>query len=187
MYRYSRNLSSGWPSAWRAATATFAVGLVIGGLFATAREKSLEPAKPEIHADRIAMSGNAAPALGRYPVDVLRVVDGDTFEARVHIWPGLDLTTRVRLRSIDAPELKAKCEPERLRAEAARDTLRTILNERDVSIWSVGPDKYFGRIVAEASTRKTENVSAAMRGRGVARDYAGGRRTGWCDGNWSGG
>jgi endonuclease YncB( thermonuclease family) len=38
----------------------------------------------------------------RHPVDVLKTIDGDTFEARVYLWPGLDLTTRVRLRGIDA-------------------------------------------------------------------------------------
>jgi endonuclease YncB( thermonuclease family) len=41
----------------------------------------------------------------RHPVDVIRTIDGDTFEAWVHLWPGLDLSTRVRLRGIDAPEL----------------------------------------------------------------------------------
>ena len=25
-----------------------------------------------------------------HPAEVLRVIDGDTFEARVHLWPGLD-------------------------------------------------------------------------------------------------
>src|SRR5689334_1955154 len=38
------------------------------------------------------------PLGGRYAVDVLRVIDGDTFAARVHLWPGRDLTTHVRLR-----------------------------------------------------------------------------------------
>jgi endonuclease YncB( thermonuclease family) len=122
----------------------------------------------------------ALPQTGRYAVDVLRVLDGDTFEARVHVWPGVDLTTRVRLRSIDAPELKARCERELVRAEAAREALRQILDERDVSIWSIGPDKYFGRIVAEVSTRRTPDVSAALLGKGVVRRYAGGHRDGWC-------
>jgi endonuclease YncB( thermonuclease family) len=110
------------------------------------------------------------------------VIDGDTFEARVHVWPAFDLTTRVRLRSIDAPELKAHCEQEQTRAAAARDALRQILNERDVTISSVGPDKYYGRIVAEVSTRNTPDVSAAMLSKGVARSYSGGRRASWCEG-----
>jgi endonuclease YncB( thermonuclease family) len=41
--------------------------------------------------------------LPRIVTDVLRVIDGDTFEARIRIWPGHDVTTKVRLRDIDAP------------------------------------------------------------------------------------
>ncbi|HAP10121.1 MAG TPA: nuclease, partial [Afipia sp.] len=48
----------------------------------------------------------------RHSVEVVRVVDGDTFEARVHLWPGLEMTTRVRLRGIDAPEMKGACAEE---------------------------------------------------------------------------
>jgi endonuclease YncB( thermonuclease family) len=35
-----------------------------------------------------------------YPAEVLRIIDGDTFEARVRVWPGLDVDTKVRLRGI---------------------------------------------------------------------------------------
>ena len=65
----------------------------------------------------------------RHPVDVIRTIDGDTFEARVHLEPGLELTTRVRLRGIDAPELKASCARELRMAEAAGDALRGLLDE----------------------------------------------------------
>ncbi len=77
----------------------------------------------------------------RHPVDVVRVIDGDTFEAQVHLWPGLDMTTRVRLRGIDAPELKAGCADELKMAEAATAALRMLLAEGDVEIFSIGPDK----------------------------------------------
>jgi endonuclease YncB( thermonuclease family) len=50
-----------------------------------------------------------------YPARVVRVIDGDTFEARVRVRPGLEVTTRVRLRRIDAPELHARCASEFLR------------------------------------------------------------------------
>ena len=50
-----------------------------------------------------------------HPAEILRVIDGDTFEARVRVWPGLDITTKVRLRGIDAPELRAHCEGERVK------------------------------------------------------------------------
>jgi endonuclease YncB( thermonuclease family) len=117
----------------------------------------------------------------RHPVDVIRTIDGDTFEARVHLWPGLDMTTRVRLRGIDAAELKARC-PEELRlAEAASAALRDLLNQGGVTITNIGPDKYNGRVVADAATSRTPDVSAAMLVSGHARSYGGGRRGSWCN------
>jgi endonuclease YncB( thermonuclease family) len=117
----------------------------------------------------------------RHPVEVVRTIDGDTFEARVHLWPGLEMTTRVRLRGIDAPELKASCPQELQMAEAAGSALRSLLEEGEVRIYNIGPDKYNGRVVADAATRRTENVSAALLAGGFARSYGGGRRGGWCD------
>ena len=116
----------------------------------------------------------------RHPVDVIRTVDGDTFEARVHLRAGLDLNTRVRLRGIDAPELKASCPQELQMAEAASAALRGLLGEGGVTISNIGPDKYGGRVVADVETRKSGNVSAALLAAGHARSYNGGRRLGWC-------
>jgi endonuclease YncB( thermonuclease family) len=116
----------------------------------------------------------------RHPVDVVRIIDGDTFEARVHLSPDLNLTTRVRLRGIDAPERKASCPQELQMAEAATGALRALLGEGDVTIFNIGPDKYGGRVVAEVATRRTGSVSTAMITAGHARRYGGGHRNGWC-------
>jgi endonuclease YncB( thermonuclease family) len=116
----------------------------------------------------------------RHPVDVIRTIDGDTFEARVHLWPGLDIMTRVRLRGIDAPELKAQCEKEFRMAEAASDALQSLLADGEVTIYNIGPDKYPGRVDADVATKRTPNVSDAMLAGGFARAYDGGHRSGWC-------
>jgi endonuclease YncB( thermonuclease family) len=116
----------------------------------------------------------------RHPIDVIRTIDGDTFEARVHLPPDLNLTTRVRLRGIDAPELKAGCAQELQMAEAATAALRSLLGEGDVRIFNIGPDKYAGRVVADVTTRRSGNVSSAMLAAGHARSYGGGHRSGWC-------
>src|SRR5215218_3748043 len=63
-------------------------------------------------------------AFGSHPAGVLRVLDGDTFEARVHLWPGLEITTKIRLRGIDAPEVKALCRGTRQSRERARRACR---------------------------------------------------------------
>ncbi|MGL5168998.1 MAG: thermonuclease family protein [Afipia sp.] len=120
----------------------------------------------------------------RHSVEVVRVIDGDTFEARVHLWPGLEMTTRVRLRGIDAPEMKGACGEEQRMAEAASEALRAQLADGDVAIFNIGPDKYNGRVVADAATRRTPSVSNALLASGHARQYQGGRRGGrrggWC-------
>ena len=87
------------------------------------------------------------------PADVIRTVDGDTFEARVHLAPGQDVMTRVRLRGIDAPELKAAC-PEELQIGGSCDR-RPARSARqgEVAIYNIGPDKYQGRVVADVATR----------------------------------
>lgn len=115
-----------------------------------------------------------------HAAEVVRVIDGDTFEARVHLWPGLDMTTRVRLRGIDAPELKGNCAEELKMAEVAGEALRSLLADGDVVIFNIGPDKYNGRVVADAATRQTPSVSSALLAAGHARRYEGGRRSGWC-------
>jgi endonuclease YncB( thermonuclease family) len=113
----------------------------------------------------------------RHPVHAIR-----TFEARVHLEGGLEMTTRVRLRGIDAPELKASCPRELQMAEAAGNALRGLLDEGEVTIYNIGPDKYNGRVVADAATRRTDNVSAALLASGHVRSYGGGHRSGWCAG-----
>ena len=160
------------------AAMTFALGLGIGATVgpATNNRGVIEvppPAAP-------AMPREVSAARGLHPAEVLRVLDGDTFEARVNLWPGLDVTTRVRLRGIDAPELKARCNDERVKAEAAREALRSILNQGEVGISNVTLDKYGGRVVASASTRATPDISSVLLSVGAARRYSGGHRDGWC-------
>ena len=161
------------------AAATFAVGLGVGtSVGPVTVSRGVSEALPSVVAPAVPREVSAA--RGLHPVEVLRVLDGDTFEARVNLWPGLDTTTRVRLRGIDAPELKARCNDERVKAEAAREALRSILNQGEVGISNVTLDKYGGRVVADASTRATPNVSSALLSVGAARRYSGGHRDGWC-------
>ena len=115
-----------------------------------------------------------------YPVEVVRVIDGDTFEARVRVWPGLDVDTKVRLRGIDAAELHARCPDELAKAQSARTALQNMLAEGGIMISRVGIDKYGGRVDAAIATRTTADISAAMVAGGFARAYNGGRRKSWC-------
>jgi endonuclease YncB( thermonuclease family) len=161
-----------------AAAACFAAGLTAGAFIApVAAGRGVQALAPV--ATTLATAQTAG-LRGGHPAEVLRVIDGDTFVARVHVWPGMEITTKIRLRGIDAPELRARCDDERLKALAARDGLARILSEGSVGVSRVGQDKYGGRVDADVSTAATPDVSAALLARGLARRYFGGRRGRWC-------
>ena len=166
---------SGKALAGTALALGFAAGLAAGAALTAGAEpgRAAEPARAETP---------AAPApTPAYPAEVLRVIDGDTFEARLRVWPGLEVVTKVRLAGIDAPELSARCAREHALAAQARDRLVALLAEGGVAVRAVRPDKYGGRVVAAAATQATADVGGALMAAGLARPYAGRRRAGWCD------
>src|SRR5579862_1269550 len=139
-----------------AAGAIFAVGFVVGATVrsppAPQRVAAVESALAAVREPALAAVRETPPDAGSdsprleprlvYPADVVRVIDGDTFEARVRVWPGLAVETKVRLRGIDAPEMHARCADEHVKAEAARAALEGLLAEGGVAISRVGLDKY---------------------------------------------
>lgn len=159
---------------------TFVLGIATGAIIGPALSGLPVPANAAPGATQVSAATTDTRA-GK-PAEVLRVLDGDTFEAKVHVWPGIDITTKIRLRSIDAPEMRARCPDERVKAETAREALRAMLAEGDVMVTRVGIDKYGGRVLANAGSRGTPDVSAALLARGLVRPYTGGRRESWCDG-----
>lgn len=50
---------------------------------------------------------------GPYRATVVRVIDADTIEVSVDLWPSLIQTATVRVRGIDAPETRSTCETEK--------------------------------------------------------------------------
>ena len=156
-----------------------AAGTMIGPVTSSGKAAADTP-PPAPPPARTATAADTPAVRQHHPVEVVRIIDGDTFDARVNVWPGIDINTRVRLRGIDAPEMRARCKDEQARAQAARDALARLLAEGAVGISGVTLDKYGGRVLAEASTRRTADVSAALLQAGLVRSYAGGRREHWC-------
>lgn len=181
MFLSPRRLSGRSPAAAVLLGLVFVTGMAAGA----ALKDPVRPAQAARPADAVAPAEQPGLqdlrlASGGHRAEVLRVNDGDTFEARVHIWPGMQVTTRVRLRGIDAPEFSARCDAEYRMAKAARDALQRMLSDGGVTIGRIDFDKYGGRVVASASTRSTPDVSTALLKSGVVRAYDGGRRGMWC-------
>lgn len=126
----------------------------------------------------LAGPSGAATTYGPYRAQIVRIIDGDTVEAVVELWPSLQARSTVRLRGIDTPELRGSTACERALAQRARDYLATLaLGPAQVD--QVEIDKYGGRVVG-AVEAKGVDLASAMKAAGVARAYDGGRREPWC-------
>ena len=106
-----------------------------------------------------------------YEADWVKAVDGDTIR--------LSTEMDVRLQGIDAPELRGKCEEEKVLARAAREALSELVeNGEDVRVGIVGTDKYgrsLGNVVVDGI-----DGGRYLVGLGLAREYGGGKRGSWC-------
>ncbi len=111
---------------------------------------------------------------------VLRLIDGDTFVAEAFVWPGHSVTVSVRIRGIDAPEMRGRCEAEKAAARAARTMLGRLLGQRRVLVRNIGGDKYYGRVVADVTSAKGSDVAGAMLRLGMAKVYRGKTRQKTC-------
>ncbi|MBK8456382.1 MAG: thermonuclease family protein [Phyllobacteriaceae bacterium] len=120
------------------------------------------------------------PFPGPIEATVVRVVDGDTIKVDAHIWPGQTLRVSVRLRGVDAPEIKGKCLDERAAARRALAALEGLLAAGPVQLADIAGDKYYGRVIADLVTADGLRASSYLIGAGLARPYRGNHRAAWC-------
>lgn len=123
----------------------------------------------------------AAQFKGPVEARVVQVLDGDTFLADAHVWPGQSVRVNIRIRGIDAPEMKSRCLAERSAALEARAVLADLLGGGRISISNIGGAKYYGRVLADVDTEGGEAVSEILLTLRLVRPYWGGRRESWCN------
>lgn len=148
----------------------------------------MDPIRPAIAtlASLACLSAPHAPARagevlpGPYEAVVERVVDGDTLGVRVRVWLGQEVSVLVRIRGIDAPERRGRCASEKARAADATDALARLVGTDDVVLARIEGGKYYGRVIADVTTGRGEDVGASLLAEGLARPYEGGRRRPWC-------
>lgn len=117
---------------------------------------------------------------GPVEATVMRVIDGDTFVAQAHIWPGQTVSVSVRIRGIDAPEIHSRCAAEKAAGQRARMALQAMLRDTPVRISNIGGGKYYGRVLADVTTASGRQVGSTLVREALARVYAGGRRVHYC-------
>ncbi len=124
---------------------------------------------------------SAAESYGPYTAEVVRVIDGDTIELRVHLWPGLEKDIKLRLDGVNTPETHRAPECEkRLGRQAAEFARRFIGESKMVKVSGVRLGKYAGRALGKIEVPGKGDLGAALLAAGLAKEYHGGRRGRWC-------
>jgi len=121
---------------------------------------------------------------GPFPFDVLRVIDGDTFHARVQIWLGQTVDVKVRLKGVDTPEMNGKCAAEKKLARQAKAFAENWLKQNRAQLTNVHYGTYAGRVLATTQVENPqkkggETLSAALLSENLAKPYKG-RKAKWC-------
>ena len=106
--------------------------------------------------------------------------DGDTLAVDAENWPDLVWKGNVRVRGVDAPEIRGECEQERQLAIAARDFVRDTLVGERVILTEVENDRYGGRVLARIHLQNGEDLAQVLIANGYGRAYDGGARQSWC-------
>ena len=126
---------------------------------------------PEAEAKSVTLSG-------LYRAELIRVIDGDTVEARIRIWIGQTVTTRIRLRDIDAPEMKSRCPAEHKAALRAKKTLSRLLEHSTLLLSEISGGTYHGRVLAHLHLPDGRSISDILLKRGLVKPYR--PRSSWC-------
>jgi len=116
-----------------------------------------------------------------YNIIVIDNYDGDTLTVDIPGVPALfGDSVKVRVIGIDTPEMKSKCDKERVLALEAKELVYNIIRESPyVDLLNVDRDKYF-RILADVKTVKGD-LATILLDKGLAVKYNGGtKEKDWC-------
>lgn len=112
---------------------------------------------------------------------VISIYDADTFRVNIDNWPEIiGSNIPVRVRGIDAPEIRGLCIKEKFKARKAREFVKKILGVGlKIELKNIQRGKYF-RLVADVFVDE-KNIAEMLKEASLARPYKGGKRLSWCN------
>lgn len=110
-----------------------------------------------------------------YGATLVGCYDGDTCRITVNNAPPFLATQQLRFDGFDTPEIRGRCQSEKDRARDAKAITLKYMQSNPSLLVSGDRGKY-GRLIVEAPGLAESLISA-----GLAREYNGGKRKGWCD------
>ena len=112
--------------------------------------------------------------------EVTSIYDADTFRVNIKGYPSIaGERIPIRILGIDAPELRGKCESEKIAARKAKQyTVKALRTAKMIELKDIQRGKYFrilAHVYVDGKSLGNELIKA-----GHARVYDGGKRGGWC-------
>ena len=119
-----------------------------------------------------------------YNIELLRVVDGDTIDAKIDLGFDIWVKKRVRFLGVNTPECRTKDLEEKAKGLAAKDRVKALLEGcKNIQLQSHGVGKYgrwlgelFIDIVDGQEKLTLESVNKLLIIEGHALEYHGGKR-----------
>ena len=111
---------------------------------------------------------------------VISIYDGDTFRADIKGYPPIvGKRMAIRINGIDTPELKARCEKEKILARAAKKvTVNMLRNAHKIELRNIKRGKYF-RLIADVYV-DGKSLGEELITKHLAVRYFGGTKVDWC-------
>jgi micrococcal nuclease len=115
-----------------------------------------------------------------YKAECVRVVDGDTIDAKIDLGFDITIKKRIRLAGINAPESRTRDLEEKKLGLAAKERLITLLDKGSLQIESKELGKY-GRVIGVLHIYPDNldlpmNINETLVKEGYAVKYDGGKR-----------
>jgi len=113
--------------------------------------------------------------------EVTSIYDGDTFRANIPGYPPIvGQRMGIRINGVDTPEMRGKCDQEKMLARKAKQYTVTMLrNAKTIELRNMQRGKYF-RIVADVYA-DGQSVGEGLVREGLAVVYDGGKKVkDWC-------
>lgn len=112
--------------------------------------------------------------------EVTSIYDADTFRVNIKGWPDIiGQHMSIRVLGVDAPEIRGKCEAEKIAARKAKQfTVQALRAAHAIELRNIKRGKYF-RILADVYI-DGKSLAQALISANHARVYDGGARAGWC-------
>ncbi len=117
--------------------------------------------------DRIMVSENKKLKKGEYiyKANVLKVIDGDTFDVDIDLGFRIITYQRLRLVDVDTPEIRGEERPEGLKV---KEYVKELIDKKEVLIQIFKVGKY-GRYVAEVFLENKEKLSVHLLEKNMAK------------------